>query len=291
MSGKFWRWLTRKGKGADSSGQEALLPQYLPLAKHYVFNETGNILLCATADSIQHFNEDIRNSFIDVSVFFTAMTKAVHSTINPVTQKPFSIYNYQVIKNVLNQSGMFVETNVEEGEFCSQGVGAPLGKELIQTILNRNFSEFQLHFSKGMFNGMGHQKVSSEQWQKMSKEERRFCRSGNIFFICELLLGVPQTSAIVVKIDPYTVSKGPEEDRQNIFDLGNVNGEDEHEYQSASRHWTYKKRTYLFVPPSFFKSNIARLKTSDSQEFDSYVEFLAERLRAAAKNPATPRAD
>lgn len=289
MLEKFWRWLTRKDGGADSSGQTALCPQYVPLAKHYVFNETGNILLCATADSIQHFNEDIRNSFMDVSVFFTAMTKAVHSTVNPVTQKPFSIYNYQVLKNILNQSGMFVETNVEEGVFCSQGVGAPLGKDLIQAILNRDFSESQLHFSKGMFNGMRYQKVSSEQWQKMGNDERKFCRSGNIFFIGELLLGIPQTSAILVKIDPYTVPKGPEEGRQDIFDLGNVNGGDEHEYQGVSRYWTYKKRTYLFVPPSFFKKNIARLKASDAQGFDDYVAFLAEQLQAVAKNPAAPK--
>lgn len=291
MLGKLWRWLTKKGNGADSSGQEAVPPEYVPLAKHYVFNETGNILLCATADSIQNFNEDIRNSFIDISVFFTAMTKAVHSTINPVTQKAFSIYNYQVLKNILNQSGMFVETNVEEGVFCSQGVGASLGKTLIQTILNRDFSESQLHFSKGMFNGMRYQKVSCDEWKKMSKDERRFCRSGNIFFIGELLLGVPQTSAILVKIDPYAVSRGRGEDRQSLFDLGNVNGEDEHEYQGESRYWAYKKRTYLFVPPSFFKSNIARLKASDSQEFADYVEFLAERLQAVAKTPETPKAD
>jgi len=291
MLGKFWRWVTNKGEAAEPSGQASVPPQYLPLAKHYVFNETGNILLCATADSIQHFNEDIRNSFMDISVFFTAMTKAVHSTINPVTRKPFSIYNYQVLKNILNQSGMFVETNVESGVFSSQGVGAPLGKALIQTILNRNFSESQLRFSRGMFNGMGYQKVSSDQWKKMSKDERRFCRSGNIFFIGELLLGVPQTSAVLVKIDPYTVSRDPEKTRHNIFDLGNAAGENEHEYQQELRYWTYKKRTYLFVPPRFFKQNIARLKTSDAQEFDDYVAFLAERLQTLAKDPARPKAD
>ncbi len=81
---------------------------YAPMTKHYVFNETGNIMLCATTDSIHEFDKDIKDSFIDVSVFFSAMTKAVHSTTNPVTGKPFSIYNYQAVKNILGQSEMLL---------------------------------------------------------------------------------------------------------------------------------------------------------------------------------------
>ncbi len=114
-------------------------PVYTPMKKHYVFNETGNIMLCSTSDSINNFDEDIKDSFIDLSVFFAAMTKAVHSTINPVTKKPFSIYNYQAVKNILSQSGMFVEMNVEEKRFRHRGVGESMGKDFIQTVLNRKF--------------------------------------------------------------------------------------------------------------------------------------------------------
>ncbi len=290
MLGKFWSWFTQSDQETEPSGQGAVQPQYLPMAKHYVFNETGNIMLCATADSIQNFDEDIKNSFIDVSVFFTAMTKAIHSTINPVTKKPFSIFNYQAVKNILNQSGMFIETNVEEGIFYSKGVGAPMGKAFIQTILNRDFSESQLPFSKGMFNGMGHQKVTSEEWKTMGEVEQKLCRSGNIFFVGELLLGLPQTSAILVNIAPHSVNGKTgkvDEDRQNIFGLGIIN-EEEHKFQNKPRHWIYKKRTYLFVPPRFFKNNISGLKAPDSQEFEDYVEFLAERLQAVTKNQAKP---
>lgn len=284
MLGRFWRWLTRSGRNTAPAGQAPARVGYMPMAKHYVFNETGNIMLCATADSIQDFDKDIRDSFMDVSVFFTAMTKAVHSTVNPATGKPFSIYNYQAVKNILNQSGMFIETNVEEGVFCSRGVGAPMGKDFIQTVLNRDFSESRLPFARAMFNGMGYQKVPSEKWKKLNQSEQKLCRSGNIFFVGELLMGLPQTSAILVSIEPHSINKETGEtdaDRQNIFGLG-IKNETEHEHRHKSRYWIYKKRTYLFVPPRFFKHNVSALKAPDSQEFEDYVDFLAGRLEAAA---------
>ena len=269
MLGKIWRYLTRRNHKVNP-------PLYAPMIKHYVFNETGNIMLCATTDSIRHFDEDIKDSFIDVSVFFSAMTKAVHSTTNPVTGKPFSIYNYQAVKNILGQSGMFIEMNVEEGVFSNKGVGDPMGKAFVETILNRKFSESRLNFSKGMFNGMGYQKIDAEKGAGLNDTQRKLCRGGNIFFVCELMLGLPQTSTILVNIEPYSFNgrtQEEDEDAQDIFHLGKKN-ETTHQHKGNRRYWKYKKRTYLFVPPKFLKNNIATLRDADAPEFEDLIESI-----------------
>lgn len=274
----MFKKIFRKTKKSKNSVND--IP-YLPMAKHYVFNETGNIMLCATADSIRNFDEDIKDSFIEVSIFFTAMTKALHTTENPITLKPFSIYNYQAVKNVLSQSGMFIEINVEERQFGSEKVGASLGKELIQTLLNRKFSESQLNFPNSMFNGMNYQVNCAKKQDFKDKEVQKTCRSGNIFFVCELLMGLPQTTAILVDLKPESRIKDKDEkdkDSKSIFDLAKID-EKKHIPQGKIRNWNYKKRTYLFIPPKFLKRNLENVTDTHSPEFDDLVELLKERLQ------------
>lgn len=276
----FRRLFTRHNTQGENQSPD------VPMTKHYVFNETGNIMLCATTDSINDFNDAIKDSFIDVSVFFTAMTKAVHSTTNPVTGKPFSIYNYQAVKHILSQSGMFVEMNVEEGVFSSTGVGAPMGKDLIQALLNRKFSESRLGFSQAMFNGMAFQEPDAEKRSGLNKEERKLCRNGNIFFICELLLGLPQTTAVLVNIRPSSIdgkTREKETDAQDLFSLGKLDDQ-AHQHKGNRRYWTFKKRTYLFLPPKFIKNNIAALRDADSIEYEDLITSIADRLKAATQS-------
>lgn len=94
----------------------------------------------------------------------------------------------------MESSGLFVETNVEEGVFKSVRVGSDLGKDFIQKILNRDFSESRLHFSKAMFNGIKYQNTQKKMmdlvsdWGDLNKKEqldyqRNFNQNGSIFFI------------------------------------------------------------------------------------------------------------
>ena len=182
----FSTWFSKQDKPSKPQSQ----PIYTPITKHYVFNETGNIMLCATADSIQNFDTDLKSAFVDISVFFAAMTKAVTSTTNPVTGKPFSIFNYQAVKNILVESGLFIETNVEEGTFSHDGVGNALGKALFQHVLNREFSEKQLPFAKSMFNGMQYQRAKMAEQSEMTEAQQQLCRSGSIFFIGEHMVSM-----------------------------------------------------------------------------------------------------
>lgn len=281
-------WFKKRDKEEPASANESVQKTiYQPLPKYYMFNETGNIMLCTSERNINGFDEDIKNSFIDVTVFFAAMSKAIHTTTNPKTNKPYSIYNYQAVKNVLLSSGMFVEVNVEENTFESQGVGESLGKEFLQHALNRNFGDVNLPFSRAMFNGMKYQQNLNQPDPNKSDEEKAkdsmFFRGGSIFFICEILMGIPQTTAVLLKLEPDSEqddsaqAKGLEKS-VSIFDLG-CNSERDHQAQQQTRRWTFKKRSYLFAPPKFLANNSASLTSGDNAQVSALVEKLKTGLQ------------
>ena len=270
----FSRWLRSFTKEKETS-------HYYPLPKYYMFNETGNILLCTSAKNIEGIDSYRKDSFIDVSVFLAAMTKALATTKLEDSEQNFSIYNYQAMKDVFTRSGMFIETNVERGYLTSRKVGETLGKRFVQTVLGRTFDDTSLGFTRGMFNGMRFQEESS---RKVSKYQH----GGHVFFICEVLNGLPCTSVVLVKIEPRSGKGGfnanqdefkREDNSVDVYKLG--------EYQEKGygrcktrRTWRFRKRSYLFVPPSYIKNASKHLNDVDSGDYDALVNSLSEKLQS-----------
>ncbi|WP_017445399.1 hypothetical protein [Gayadomonas joobiniege] len=232
---------------------------YYPIEKYYVFSETGNIVLCTTEAVNQEFDSDIKDAFTDVSVFFAAMTKALASTINSATGKPFSIYNFFAVEKVLCASGMFVEVQSQMDTFNSSGVGESLAQTFIEKALNRKLDRSKLGFGRGMFQGMREQQ---------SAQQGQINQTGQLFFVCESLMGLPQTTAILLNIRDKSVTDKPASDRQEIeleeeaepadvLDLG-VRSETQHKFAESGaieRKWQFTKKVYLFVPPKLVAKN------------------------------------
>ncbi len=270
----IFRWLR-------SSLKQETTSHYHPLPKYYMFNETGNILLCMSASNVDGIDSYIKDSFIDVSVFLASMTKALAVTRLADNEQHFSIYNYQAMKEMFSRSGMFIETNVERGYLTSRKVGETLGKRFVQTVLGRTFDDSTLGFTRGMFNGMRFQEESS---RKVSKYQH----GGHVFFICEVLNGMPCTSVVLVKIEPCS-GKGGFNANQDDFELENnaANIYKLGEYQEKGygrcktrRTWRFRKRSYLFVPPSYIKNASKQLNDADSGDYDALVNSLSEQLQS-----------
>ncbi len=270
---------TANPAGASAPGQGA----YEPLTKHYVFNETGNILLCTTGDG----NEDLGQSFKEicgeVSVFFAAMTKAISSVTNPLTGKPYSIYNYKALKKVINNSGLFVGVNRTTSTVASAQAGDTFAQELLKSLLGRDFGQTPLHFARGLFESIGKETrnltsaVEHLFGAKSAKPAaqpppKNSATSGNIFFICESLLGMPLISAVLVYIEPENVGK-PFDEITNLSQARPIG-------QRISRSYTFTKDTYLFVAPSIFKSHAQDLNTSNMPQYQDFIDKLAEALKS-----------
>lgn len=56
-----------------------------------------------------------------------------------------------------------------------------------------------------------------------------------------------------------------------------------HKSKGIVRSWNYKKRTYLFVPPQFFKNNSSALTDSSSPEYENFVESITMQLEEFIK--------
>jgi len=270
-----WTWRFLFGQSQPAS------PLLQPQPKYYLFNETGNILICSSAEQTKGFENYVRDAFTDVSVFLAAMTKAL-ATIqisddkdNGGVARNASIYNYEAIKQVFANSGMFIQTNKEHGYLASNRVGEGLGKHFVQTVLGRSFNDKHLAFTRGMFAGMRSQEGHPASGQQLAK-------GGHVFFICEILNGLPMTSVVLVTIEPLSGSRGAGKE-QHLFkrneeeiDIHEFGMLEEKHYGKTSRQrtWRYRKRTYLFVPPSSIATAAHRFKNLQTADQDALVQKL-----------------
>lgn len=278
------RWLWRIIFGA----RKAPTTLYRSLPKYYLFNETGNILICTSEQKADGFETYARDAFTDVSVFFSAMTKALASkdiqVTSPEDQKEVrrtcSIYNYEAMKDIFAKSGMFVETTKEHGFIQTKYVGETLGKKFVQAALGRSFDEESFSFTRGMFEGMKRQE---------SKPERNgtYTKGGHVFFICELLNGLPTTSVVLVTVEPMSGRSGVRSQQNqfkrsnNEIDILEYGALQEKQYGKCTkpRTWRFRKRSYIFVPPSFISNASNELNTAGLSGYDDFVETLSKQIK------------
>lgn len=270
---------------------------YEPLPKYYVFNETGNIMLCTTKEGVSQVNEEFRTSCAEVSVFFSAMSKALSTTPIPKEKdtdptRYYSIYHCDALEKILENSGLFIEVNDETVHFSCKGVGNHLNKALMEAALGRKFGETKLHFARGILSTIKRNRDEAHQ-----NADPHFS-AGSIFFVCEILLGMPVISAILVKIDPLwkknktkegnIVHRTDEDDNvADLFTLANED-EDDFEYQGNERYWEIEKHTFLFTPPTVLKAYVGNLETTYSAEMESFVENLKNIIAPAQKSVNKP---
>jgi len=229
-------------------------PHNIEANKYYIFNETGNIMMASTLDASQPMKESVQKVFAEVSVFFAGMTRAITTTINPATKKPYSLYNYHALEDVIGGSGLFVHVTEEDVAYSTQSVGMDFSKELLESLLGLATGAGELGFASAMIASIGKEGLRISESTSSSES-----KVGNIVFVCEYLLGMPIVSAIVVYADcrenSASIQAGP------CF--------------KAERHtskWTLHKDTYLFVTPSFIHEYAGDLDSVQSDP--NYLELI-----------------
>ena len=108
--------------GADNGASTSEKIYNIQATKEFIFNETGNIMMAST-DMTGTIPEQVRDVFAEVSVFFAAMTKAISESMDPATGKPYSLYDYNAIQNVIDGSGLFVHVTEEDITHTSSSFG------------------------------------------------------------------------------------------------------------------------------------------------------------------------
>ena len=229
-------------------------PNNIEAKKYFVFNETGNIMMASTVDTSTPLSEDVQKVFAEVSVFFAGMSRAITTTNNPATGKPYSLYNYEALERVIAGSGLFVHVTEQDLEYKTKSVGVDFSRELLQALLGLATGGTALNFASAMISSIGGEGMSISGSTEGSRG-----KVGNIVFVCEYLLGMPMVSAIVVYADL--------KDNAQQLEIGPCFKE-----QSTSTKWILHKDTYTFVTPSFIKTYADDLESINSDP--SYMQMI-----------------
>lgn len=229
-------------------------PHNIEATKYYIFNETGNIMMASTITSDTPLTKDVQDVFSEVSVFFAGMSRAITTTINPDTGKPFSLYNYTALERVISGSGLFVHVTEEDVHYETKQFGANFSKELIEALLGLATGAGALGFASAMISTMGSEGLNLSASSSSSES-----KVSNIVFVCEYLLGMPIISAIVVYMDAKKHAQQ--------LKLGPCFSE-----QSVSTEWTMHKDTYMFVTPKFIRNYAGDLDSINTNA--EYLEMI-----------------
>ncbi|MEZ4685172.1 MAG: hypothetical protein R3B47_03650 [Bacteroidia bacterium] len=230
-------------------------PHNVEATKYYIFNETGNIMMASTIDSGTPMSQDTQDVFSEVSVFFAGMSRAITTTINPNTGKPYSLYNYTALERIISGSGLFVHVTEEDVKYTTKQFGANFSKDLIEALLGLATGAGAMGFASAMVASIGQEGLNISGSSSTSDS-----KVGNIVFVCEYLLGMPIISAIVVYADAH-------EHKQQL-QIGPCFKE-----SSVQTTWTMHKDTYMFVTPKFIHKYAGDL---DSIQTDpQYLEMIS----------------
>jgi hypothetical protein len=227
--------------------------------KYYVFSETGNIMISTTATSDTTIEQSVRDVFNEVSVFFSAMTKAITTTENPTskTKANYSLYDYAAISKVVDGSGLFIQVTEEDVAFSSASVGATFSQDMLTALLGLATDGAALPFAQAMVGSVGSAAVTISG--NTTTTDTKVC---NIIFICEFLMGMPLVSVVVVSCDTSIATKS--------FSAGPcVSG------HSSTTSIDMHKDTYLFVTPTFIKEYAGDLlSTTKNKEYLDFIAYL-----------------
>lgn len=240
-------------------------PYNVQATKHYVFNETGNIMLATTDADSSQIETEVRQVFAEVAVFFAAMTKAITETINKDTGKPYSLYNYEAMSQVIDSSGLFVHVTEEDLTHTSTSFGMDFSKELIEALLGLATGAGEMSFASGMIASMGKEGLKVQSNTSGVKSS-----VANIVFVCEYLLGMPIVSAIVVSVD---MTKNTQ-----ALSIGPCFSE-----SSSQTTLQMHKDTYLFVTPAFIREYASDLSSIESNP--AYNQLIIYLKNMIARRP------
>jgi|TARA_B100000424_G_C22852648_1_gene454597 hypothetical protein len=162
-------------------------------------------------------------------------TGAVAPAKGNLVKKNFSLYDYQNLKRVIDESGCFIQVNEEDMNVTTEQFGANFSKELLEAVLGLATGGGELAFAQAMVNSIG-----EAGFNLGFQSDKQDTRVGNIIFVCEYLMGMPVISAIVITACSV--------ENAETFQLGPC-------FKESNVHTNLKihKDTYTFVTPSFIK--------------------------------------
>ncbi|HAA14990.1 MAG TPA: hypothetical protein DCE41_26175 [Cytophagales bacterium] len=272
---------------------------YIPMVQEYTFSQTGNIFISISKGTTDAARSEFARVCSEVAVFFASMTKAIHSVTNPNTGKPYTLYNYNALRKVINSSGMFVPLQEQDFTFTSTENSQDLAAELMQSILDIELAPQDLPKATATVQAMVQEEKS--ELQALGAKDLKTgtsTRSANIVFKCECLLGYPMVTVILARFRPQEGEEEVEEAKEGglaetaekvirrilkqslLMSLLLPEPKNDAPDKQQERTWEFTKETFLFVTPKYFKEYVGDLNLAQSSQYQQYITSLTRRIKA-----------
>ncbi|MDC6364887.1 MULTISPECIES: hypothetical protein [Flavobacteriaceae] len=236
-----------------------------PTVKHYVFNETGNIMISSTEPVTSNIDPNTKDLFEEVAVFFAAMTKAITSTTKPNATPPYkptdyyTIYDYVPLENIVNRSGMFVNVHREDMTYTMEKDTVSINLKFVEAVLGVALTDgIGAEALMATLNAMGKQATFS--YNRTTKTDK----IGNILFVCEYLLGLPIVSVLYFYLD--------ESETLKVVEFSPC-----FKATHADEELIVHKDTFLFVVPNWIRKYAGDLSSIDQ---DVEYKLLVNQLES-----------
>jgi len=165
------------------------------------------------------------------------MEKVATETINPITKKPYSIYDHIILKQIANNAEVLVPKGGETIQESLKSLEGIETKRLLKALLDISDLNCEMEFASRMVSN-----IALHGQDIARANDDRDGRVGNIFFICEYLGGEYRVRVILANVNA--------KDKENNFnDAPCING------VNGTFSFDVKKECYLFITPNSLKTS------------------------------------
>jgi hypothetical protein len=202
--------------------------------RYVILNETGNILVASHHDPSQKLPDCVEKMFLEAVSSLCLITRAVASTIDPETQRPFSIYDQYALERVLAGHPLFVHMGQETKEYKIRR-----NRDFIEKTSNDLFGVHNSHaVNKKMSVIYNSMIVEAQDSRRRTKARTKGTRVGHLTLFCEDMMGVPVISAVLIHIDYDDSVKLTKQAKKSAWNL-------------TTEMISFRKDTYLYHSPAF----------------------------------------
>lgn len=168
----------------------------MEIEKYFSFNQTGNILISTSERDLNKIPSDAKDLFNEVSVFFSALIKALSQTTDPTNGSFYSINDYDALNSILKGSSYFINTSKQE-LYLKIDQNDDVGRKIIGSTLGIPSDSASLSFSDSMFSSIDMATLNNIEKGNF-KDNPLNNRVSTIIFICEYIMGMTFVSVVVL---------------------------------------------------------------------------------------------
>ncbi|MFC3034418.1 hypothetical protein ACFOEE_18075 [Pseudoalteromonas fenneropenaei] len=198
-------------------------------ACHCLFNATGTVLIVQHQNTTELLSEAAQALLFSAQAGLATILRALSTTLNPLTNQPYSIFNYHALQLLLSQGGRYIPVYANEVSIAHCQFQAQQHGDIATTLLGYPLTDAELPFAAGLMSRFANSAKQMQQYQH--PQLRKACHA----ILClEVLNGAPSVSLLLLSLDV-------QQHQQHLAQLPC------HKSSNHCPDWQVRKEVYSFV--------------------------------------------